>query len=151
MNRECRRPSCIGACRGVTAPASLHVLLSKVLPTLAVFVASTVPTSAQTTNWGGAISPDWFVGDNWLNGLPRRTFDVNINTGTPNATVVASPGAEANNLSVGQNGTGMLTTQSGGTLLNEVGAIGNLPGGVGSVTVTGPATSWTNINSVVVG
>jgi T5SS/PEP-CTERM-associated repeat protein/autotransporter-associated beta strand protein len=36
-------------------------------------------------------------------------------------------------------------------LVNELGAIGNLPGGLGTVIVTGPGSSWTNIGTVVVG
>ena len=70
---------------------------------------------------------------------------------TPNATVISDPGALANNLTVGANGTGMLTIQAGGTLVDQHGTIGNLPGGVGTVTVTGPGSSWTNVNDVVVG
>ncbi|MGO4677596.1 autotransporter outer membrane beta-barrel domain-containing protein [Bosea sp. 2YAB26] len=57
----------------------------------------------------------------------------------------------ANNLSVGANGTGTLTIQNGGTLTNELGTIGNLSGGVGTVIVTGPGSSWTNIDPLVVG
>jgi hypothetical protein len=62
----------------------------------------------------GRFSSDWFLGPNWDAGIPRRTFDVNINTVTPNPTVISSLSAEANNLAVGQNGTGMLTIQNGG-------------------------------------
>ena len=70
---------------------------------------------------------------------------------TPNSTVIADPGAEARNLSVGANGTGMLTIQTGGTLTNSFGTIGNLPGGRGTVTVTGAGSSWSNTGSLVVG
>jgi len=70
---------------------------------------------------------------------------------TPNPTVISSLSAEANNLAVGQNRTGMLTIQNGGTLTNEFGTIGNLPGGVGTVTVTGAGSSWTNVDAIVVG
>ena len=77
--------------------------------------------------------------------------DANINTVTPNSTVIGSPGALAQNLSVGQNGTGMLTIQTGGTLADSFGAVGNLPGGLGTVTVTGAGSNWSNAGSVVVG
>ena len=53
---------------------------------------------------------------NWNAGVPTQTTNANINTVTPNSTVVTGPGAPARNLSVGQNGTGMLTIQTGGTL-----------------------------------
>ena len=45
----------------------------------------------------------------------------------------------------------MLTIQNGGTLSDQFGAIGNLPGAVGTVIVTGAGASWTNVNSIVVG
>ena len=45
----------------------------------------------------------------------------------------------------------MLTIQTGGTLANSSGAVGNLPGGLGTVTVTGAASSWSNAAGVVVG
>jgi outer membrane autotransporter protein len=45
----------------------------------------------------------------------------------------------------------MLTIQNGGTLVDQFGTIGDLPGGVGTVMVTGAGSSWTNVNDVVVG
>ena len=45
----------------------------------------------------------------------------------------------------------MLTIQSGGTLADSFGTIGNLPGGVGTVTVTGAGSSWSNAGGIVVG
>ena len=153
MGDEQHRPSSAGLRRGVTSPARAgsKFVSSRMLAAIALVAASTVPTHAQTTNWTGQFSSDWFFGPNWNAGIPRQTIDVNINTVTPNATVVASPGALANNLAVGINGTGMLTIQAGGTLTDQFGAVGNLPGGVGTVTVTGAGSSWTNVNDVVVG
>ena len=55
-------------------------------------------------------------------------------------TLAHKPGT----LIVGPNGTGMLTIQTGGTLADHFGTIGNLPGGVGTVTVTGAGSSWSN-------
>ena len=83
--------------------------------------------------------------------FPRPTTDGNIDTVTPNSTVIAGPGARALNLTVGSNGTGMLTIQTGGTLADFFGTIGNLPGGVGTVTVTGAGSNWSNAGAVVVG
>ena len=45
----------------------------------------------------------------------------------------------------------MLTIQTGGTLTDSFGTIGNLPGGLGTVTVIGAGSSWTNVGTVVVG
>ena len=45
----------------------------------------------------------------------------------------------------------MLTIQSGGTVTDAFGAVGNLPGSLGTVTVTGAGSNWSNAGSVVVG
>ena len=45
----------------------------------------------------------------------------------------------------------MLTIQTGGTLADSFGAVGNLPGGLGTVTVTGAGSNWSNAGGVVVG
>ena len=103
------------------------------------------------TDWTGRFSSDWFLSGNWTAGFPRQTTDGKINTVTPNSTVIASPGAQAQNLSVGQTGTGMLVIQNGGTLADCFGTVGNLPGGQGTVTVTGAGSTWTNAGTVVVG
>jgi T5SS/PEP-CTERM-associated repeat protein len=117
----------------------------------AALLAATSSTRAQT-NWTGAVSSDWFLGGNWAPAIvPRQTDDANINTVTPHSTAVASPGALARNLSVGPNGIGILAIQNGGTLANSLGTIGNLPGGLGTVTVTDAGSNWSNAGSVVVG
>jgi T5SS/PEP-CTERM-associated repeat protein len=130
------------------ARAGCKFVSSGLLATITLFAASTVSTHAQT-NWTGQFSSNWFLSGNWDAGFPRQTTDGNIDTVTPNATVISDLGAQARNLSVGSNGTGMLTIQSGGTLADSFGTIGNLPGGVGMVTVTGeapagrmPEASW---------
>jgi outer membrane autotransporter protein len=152
MGCESRPLSSMEPRRGVTSRvrAGCRFVLSTLLAAIALFAASTVSTRAQT-NWIGAVSSNWFVGPNWNAGIPTQTRDAVINTVAPNATVVASPGAITNNLTVGANGTGMLTIQAGGTLVDQHGAIGNLPGGVGMMTVTGPGSDWSNVNDVVVG
>ena len=194
---EPHRLSSIGPRRRATsgARAGCKFVSSRLLATIALVAASTVSTHAQTSNWTGEFSSDWFLGGNWNGGIPRQTIDANINTVTPNATVVASPGASAQNLAVGQNGTGMLTIQTGGTLTDSLrggrqstgraghgdgdrpglqldeyrnrrgrrpghghaynskrrhgdssggGSIGQSAGSTGTVTVTGPGSSWNN-------
>ena len=91
----------------------------------AALLSATSSTHAQTTNWTGQFSSNWFLSGNWDAGFPRQTTDGNINTVTPNSTAVSDPGALARNLSVGPNGTGMLTIQTGGTLADSSGAVGN--------------------------
>ena len=117
----------------------------------AALLAATSSTHAQT-NWIGATSSDWFTARNWSAGVPTAGTNAIINTVSPNPTVVASPGVEALNLTVGQNGTGELTIQSGGTVNTmSLGAVGNLAGSQGMVTVTGAGSTWTNSGNVVVG
>jgi T5SS/PEP-CTERM-associated repeat protein len=74
-----------------------------------------------------------------------------VPTSTPNATVVGAAGATAQNLAVGQVGTGILTIENGGTVSNVAGAVGNLAGSNGMVTVTGAGSSFINSGTVVVG
>ncbi len=152
MACEPRRLSSIGLRRGATP--RVHVGCKFVAPRLlaivALVAASTVSTHAQT-NWTGQFTSNWFLSGNWDAGFPRQTTDGNINAVTPNTTVISDPGALARNLTVGANGTGMLTVQAGGTLTDQFATIGNLPGGGGTVIVTGAGSSWTNVNSVVVG
>jgi hypothetical protein len=81
----------------------------------AALLAATSSTRAQS-NWTGQFSSNWFLSGNWLGGFPRQTDDANINTVTPNSTAVSDSGALARNLAFGQNGIGMLTIQTGGTL-----------------------------------
>jgi T5SS/PEP-CTERM-associated repeat protein/autotransporter-associated beta strand protein len=117
----------------------------------AALLAATSSARAQR-DWTGLISSNWFLGGNWAPALvPSQTDDANINTVTPHSTAVASPGALARNLSVGPNGIGILVIQNGGTLANSLGTIGNLPGGLGTVTVTDAGSNWSNAGSVVVG
>ena len=125
-------------------------VLSRSLAIIALFATSTVSTYAQT-NWTGQFSSNWFLSGNWDASFPRQTTDGNINTVTPNSTMIADPGASARNLSVGQNGTGTLTIQNGGTLADSFGTVGDLPGGVGTVTVTGAGANWSNAGGIVVG
>jgi outer membrane autotransporter protein len=133
------------------ARAGCRFVLSTLLPAIALFAASTVSTHAQTRNWTGQFTSNWFLSGNWDSTFPRQTDDANINTVTPNPTVLSDLGALARNLTVGANGTGMLTIQTGGTLADSSGTVGNLPGGLGTVTVTGAGSNWSNAGDVVVG
>ena len=132
--------------------AGCKLVLSTLLAAIALVAASTVSTNAQT-NWTGQVSTNWFLNPNWDTFLsPRQTDDANINTVAPNSTVIASPGAEARNLDVGVNGTGLLAIQNGGTLIDfGLGFVGNLPGGQGTVTVTGAGSNWQTNGSITVG
>ena len=150
-NTLCTTPQEPSSAALLRARAGCKFVSSTGLATIALLAASTVSTHAQTSDWTGGFSSNWFLSGNWVGGIPQQTRDANINTVTPNSTVVASPGAIARNLSVGPNGTGMLTIQGGVELANSSGTIGNLAGGLGTVTVTEAGSTWSNASSVVVG
>ena len=145
MGCEPRPLSSIGPRRGATsrARAGCKFVLSTLLATIALFTASTVSTHAQT-NWTGAVSNGWFNAGNWNAGVPTAATSANIDTVTPNSTEVRGAGATALNLTVGQNGIGMLAIPNGGTLTDFGGFVGNLPGSQGTVTVSGAGSTWTN-------
>ena len=152
MGCDPRRLSSIRTRRGETprARASCKFVSSRLLAAIALFIASTISTNAQT-DWTGAVSSDWFTAGNWNAGVPTVATSANVDTVTPNSTLVAIPGATALNLSVGQTGTGVLTIQNGGTLTDVGGFVGNLPGSQGTTIVSGAGSTWTNIGTVVVG
>src|SRR5258708_23697459 len=113
MGCEPHRLSSIGTRRGTTSPARAggKFVSSRLLAAIALFAASTVSTHAQT-NWTGANSNGWFNSLNWNAGVPNALTSANIDTVTPNSTEVRGAGASALNLTVGQNGTGMLVIQT---------------------------------------
>ena len=102
----------------------------------ALALATVTPSRADQT-WTGNVSTDWFTAGNWSTAVPTNTDDVTIDTVNPHATVVGTAGAAANNVFVGNFGTGMLTIQNGGTVSSNGGIIGNNSGSTGTVTVTG--------------
>jgi fibronectin-binding autotransporter adhesin len=126
---------------------------TKVLSTIAMAAAllATASSSRAQTDWTGTVSSDWFTAGNWNAGVPTSATSANIDSATPNATVVGAAGATVQNLAVGSVGTGILTIQNGGTVSNVLGAVGNLAGSNGMVTVTGAGSSWTNSGTIVVG
>jgi outer membrane autotransporter protein len=133
--------------------------------------AAPPPVAAQTF-WTGATSTNWFTPGNWsTNAVPTAVDLVQINTITPNATVIAGGPAVAagsdignnagsqgavtvtgagstwtNNglLSVGTSGTGTLTIANGGVVSNggASGFIAYTTGSQGTVIVTGPGSTW---------
>ena len=121
---------------------------ARLLAISVLFAASMVSAHAQT-DWTGATSSDWFIPGNWTAGVPTAGTSANIDTESLHPTVVETPGGRALNLSV--DGTGMLAIQHGGTLADSFGTVGDLPGGVGTVTVTGLNSNWSNAGGVVIG
>jgi T5SS/PEP-CTERM-associated repeat protein/autotransporter-associated beta strand protein len=59
--------------------------------------------------------------------------------------------ATAVNLAVGESGVGILAIQTGGTLTDSGGFVGDLPGSRGTVTISGAGSTWTNTGTIQVG
>jgi outer membrane autotransporter protein len=140
MGHEPRRLSSTGP-RGATSPAGGKSVSSTLLAAIGLFAASTVSTHAQTS-WTGTQSTDWFTAGNWTAGVPSVGVSASIDTVLPRPTVISTPGAIAQDLLVGETGTGMLTIQTGGRLTNVNPDVGVLAGSNGTVTVTGAGSTW---------
>ena len=115
-----------------------------------MILASTTPSCAVEF-WTGSASTDWFSVGNWTAVVPDNTTSTRIDTVTPNATVVGAAGAQSTGLRVGVSATGELTIQSGGTMNNTLGIIADNAGSVGTATVDGAGSSWTNSSDFYVG
>jgi outer membrane autotransporter protein len=111
---------------------------------VAISTLSATPSQAQTTNWLGGTSTDWYTAGNWDNGVPAAGVNANLDNVTPNPTLVNAPGAAAGVVSVGIVGTGQLTIANGGTLNDGGGRIGDQTGSQGTVIVTGAGSTWIN-------
>jgi fibronectin-binding autotransporter adhesin len=113
--------------------------------------------SAAAQNWTGTTSTDWTAGTNWSGGAVPIAGNVNINTTSPNPTVLGVGGAAAGttgNIVVGgtAGSTGNLTIQNGSTLTSSGATlhIGSQAGSTGTMTVTGPGSQWTTSGSVLI-
>src|SRR4051794_7234767 len=117
---------------------------------LGVVLATTTPSRALE-QWTGAVSTDWFSAGNWSAGVPTNSTSTRIDTVTPNPAVVGAAGARSTGLRVGASSTGAMMIQSGGTVSNTLGIIGDLVGSSGAVTVDGAGSTWTNSSDFYLG
>ena len=84
---------------------------------------------------------------------------VGLAVGSTGTVTVTGPGSSWNNspgggLNIGSFGTGTLTIANGGTVINNTAFtanIGNAAGSQGTVTVTGPGSTWSNSSGVNIG
>ncbi|TEA76606.1 autotransporter domain-containing protein [Allopusillimonas soli] len=108
--------------------------------------------TARADEWTGAASDDWFEAGNWTDGsVPTATDEVQLDTATPNPTVVNAPGAQANYIDIGVVlGTGALTIEDGGTLTNVNATLGHNSTAQGTALVTGIGSAWSG-NTLSVG
>ena len=103
------------------------------------------------TNWTGANSTDWFDGGNWSAGVPGIATAAVVDKTSPNSAVVSGAAAASDVLAIGVSGTGALNIQNGATVSSSSGRIAILVGGIGTVTVTGPGSTWTNSHELLLG
>jgi len=102
--------------------------------------------------WNGTVSSDWFTAGNWnTSAVPNATDTVTIDLASPNATVINGGAATALSTFVGAAGTGSLTISNGGSLTNGIAALGFLANSIGTVTVTGAGSTWTNTGNLSIG
>jgi outer membrane autotransporter protein len=124
------------------------------------------PARAQT-NWIGGASGDWFVASNWSTGvLPGAGDDVLINAGSFAPSVMNGSGAAVAGLNIGGQfdgnigaivtGKGSLSIINGAQLANNANGffgtyVGVGTGSVGSTTISGAGSTWTNGSGVLIG
>lgn len=110
-----------------------------------------MPAPAYADDWLGTISNDWFNAGNWSAGVPTGAGTaVNINTDTPNPTVLNGGVATVGNVTLGGSGDGSLVVSGGGKLnSSNNGIVGDVF--TGTATVTGAGSEWNSNGTLVVG
>ncbi|MDR1889940.1 MAG: hypothetical protein LBQ81_11280, partial [Zoogloeaceae bacterium] len=100
---------------------------------------------------GGGGDDKWTTDANWdPDNAPSATDNATISNA--NVSIGASENATSATVVVGTSGgTANLYITEGGTLTNTYGRIGDASGSVGSVTVDGSGSTWTNTNALVIG
>lgn len=126
------------------------LLTSTSIAALGLALVATTPSHAS--QWNGSVSTDWFVPANWNGGVPTNADQAIMDQVAPNPTVVGAPGAQAQEVFVGNNSIGVLTILNGGTLTSSTfTVIGNGATANGTVTVTGVGSSLVSGTNLSVG
>lgn len=110
-----------------------------------------MPLPAFADDWLGTSSNDWSTAGNWSAGVPGAGTDVNIDTVTPNPTVLNGGAATVGTVTVGTSASGSLVVSGGGTLDGVAGIVGDGVNSNGTVTVDGAGSKWTNSSELDVG
>lgn len=115
---------------------------------LAIYITLLGGAPALADSWN-VVEGDWSVSSNWAdNSEPTASDDAAIdNDGTARVLV---PGAEAQDVIVGDGLSGTVNISGGGTLSSRNSNIGSDAGSVGTATVTG-SSSWANGSGFSVG
>ncbi len=129
--------------------ARLAPFVASLLTATALSAAATSPALAQTANWAGGVSADWFTGGNWVAGTqPDNTRDVVVNGATA-AEIAGGGTAAAGNLRIGQGAEGALGITEGSLQAYHT-TIG-IDGGTGKLSVVGPSSSFDSMTSITLG
>jgi outer membrane autotransporter protein len=160
-----RRPTVL-AC-SVIAIVQIATLLPAHAQT--IWTGNTSSNWFTGSNWQGGVAPtsttnaflDTIVPNpTVVNGPGAQDLDgsLGFSSGSTGTVTVGGPGAAWTNsgdLYIGRNGTGTLNIGSGGTVSNGIGHVGGCAGcstdAVGTVTVSGAGTTWTNSIGLVIG
>lgn len=141
--------------------------------TVLAAVSSVSSLSAQTVWTDG--TGDWFDSGNWSAGVPNSSTNAQINNG--GTAQITTNGAQANtiylgfgssdsgtvsisgsgNLSengiffIGESGAGIVNVTSGGAISGNRFILGDNAGSIGTATVSGSGSTWTNAATCIVG
>lgn len=129
--------------------ARLAPLLATLLTATALSAIGASPALAQTANWGGGVSADWFLAGNWLAGTqPDNTRDVVINGATA-AEIDGGGAAYAGNLRIGEGAEGTLSITEGSLQAYHTNI--GMDGGTGKLSVVGPSSSFDSMTTLSLG
>jgi autotransporter family porin len=106
---------------------------------------------AVAVSYWNVTTGDWTTGSHWQGGTaPTAATDFAVinNGGTAEITTF---GVVAQEVLVGNTGSGTLAISNGGSVSNTFGTIGWSSGGIGSVSVDGTNSNWTNNNRLTIG
>jgi T5SS/PEP-CTERM-associated repeat protein/autotransporter-associated beta strand protein len=126
----------------------LAPLLATLLTATALSALGMSPALAQTANWGGGVSSDWFTSDNWTGAQPDNTRDVVVN-GTTAAEIAGGGVATAGNLRIGEGAEGALSITEGSLQAYHTNI--GMDGGTGKLSVVGPSSSFDSMTTLSLG
>jgi fibronectin-binding autotransporter adhesin len=138
---------------GPNNPAVGTGVIGPGVPVTPVPPVAPVIAAAYTTNWVGALSPNWFLGGNWSAGVPGLGMNAAIGHVGSGSSVridggVATVGGK---FDVGFADMGNLVVAGGSSLTTGASSIGTLAGITGSVIVSDSGTQWTSYSRLAVG
>lgn len=123
-------------------PSALTAGVTLLLALSVLVLSAVLPAAAQTTQWNGSQSSDWFDPANWSNGVPDAGTEARIAWFGGSSPVLTS-GTTIRRLNMGSNNQTLTIVQ--GAELNilqdvAIGTSGTLNVGNGSVVVNGAST-----------